>query len=165
MLDVRLAAMENNGRGRILSTPRVMTQDNQKATIESGVSIPVEIATADRLSVIFVEASLKLDVTPHITADGNINMDVEVSDDSPDYAHQGIGVPPPIIKKTAKTSLKVRDGATAVIGGVFKTTEGIQQSGLPFFSKIPVLGWMFKNRTKSRQNEEMLIFLTPKIVR
>lgn len=164
-LDVRLAAMENNGRGRILSTPRIMTQDNEKASIEAGTSIPVRIATADRISVTFVSASLKLDVTPHITADGNINMEVDLANDSPDWAHQEPGNPPPIIKKAAKTVLKVRDGSTAVIGGVFKTTEGISQSGLPFFSKIPVLGWLFKNRTKNRQNEELLIFLTPKIVR
>lgn len=164
-LDVRLAAMENNGRGRILSTPRVMTQDNEKATIEAGTSIPVRIATADRISVTFISASLKLDVTPHITADGHVNMEVDLTNDSPDWGHQEPGNPPPIIKKAAKTVLKVKDGSTAVIGGVFKTTEGISQSGLPFFSKIPVLGWLFKNRNKNRTNEEMLIFLTPKIVR
>jgi type IV pilus assembly protein PilQ len=164
-LDVRLAAMENNGRGRILSTPRIMTQDNEQATIEAGTSIPVRIATADRISVTFVSASLKLDVTPHITADGNISMEVDITNDSPDWGHQEPGNPPPIIKKAAKTVLKVKDGSTAVIGGVFKTTEGISQSGLPFFSKIPVLGWLFKNRTKNRTNEELLIFLTPKVVR
>ena len=165
MLDVRLAAMENNGRGRILSAPKILTQDNEEATIEAGTSIPVRIATSDKLSVSFVSATLKLKVTPRITADGNISMDVEINNDSPDWGNQEPGQPPPIVKKAAKTTLKVRDGSTAVIGGIFKTTEGISQSGLPFLSKIPALGWLFKNRTKQRQNEEMLIFLTPKIAR
>jgi type IV pilus assembly protein PilQ len=164
-LDVRLAAMENSGRGRVLSAPRVVTQDNQKATIESGRQIPIRIATTDKISVVFVNATLKLDVTPQISADGNVNMTVDITNDSVDFANQDPGSPPPIIKKEAKTVLKVRDGATAVIGGVFVTNEGVSQSGLPFLSKIPVLGWLFKNRTKSRSNEELLIFLTPKIIR
>lgn len=164
-LDVRLAAMENSGRGRILSAPRIVTQDNEKASIESGRQIPIRIATSDKLSVVFVNATLKLDVTPQISADGNVNMTVDITNDSVDFSNQEPGQPPPIIKKEAKTVLKVRDGATAVIGGVFVTNEGISQSGLPFLSKIPVLGWLFKNRTKSRTNEELLIFLTPKIVR
>ncbi len=164
-LDVRLAAMENAGRGRVVSAPRIVTQDNEKASIETGRQIPIRIATADKLSVVFVNATLKLDVTPQISADGNVNMVVDVTNDSVDFAHQEPGNPPPILKKEAKTSLKVKDGATAVIGGVFVTNEGISQSGLPFLSKIPVLGWLFKNRTKNRSNEELLIFLTPKIVR
>lgn len=164
-LDVRLAAMENAGRGRVLSAPRIVTQDNEKASIESGRQIPIRIATTDKISVVFVNATLKLDVTPQISADGNVNMTVDITNDSVDFAHQDPGSPPPIIKKEAKTVLKVKDGSTAVIGGVFVTNEGVSQSGLPFFSKIPVLGWLFKNRTKTRSNEELLIFLTPKIVR
>ncbi len=164
-LDVRLAAMENSGRGRVLSAPRIVTQDNQKASIESGRQIPIRIATSDKLSVVFVNATLKLDVTPQISADGNVNMTVDVTNDSVDFANQQAGSPPPIIKKEAKTVLKVKDGSTAVIGGVFVTNEGISQNGLPFLSKIPVLGWLFKNRSKTRTNEELLIFLTPKIVR
>ncbi len=164
-LDVRLAAMENSGRGRVLSAPRIVTQDNQKASIESGRQIPIRIATSDKLSVVFVNATLKLDVTPQISADGNVNMTVDVTNDSVDFANQEAGSPPPIIKKEAKTVLKVKDGSTAVIGGVFVTNEGISQNGLPFLSKIPVLGWLFKNRSKTRTNEELLIFLTPKIVR
>ncbi|MGC8724361.1 MAG: type IV pilus secretin PilQ [Acidobacteriota bacterium] len=164
-LDVRLAAMENAGQGRILSTPRIMTQDNEKATIESGRQIPIEIATTTAMSVVFVNATLKLDVTPQISADGNVNMAVDITNDSVDFANQTPGQPPPILKKEAKTTLKVQDGHTAVIGGIFVTNEGISQSGLPFLSRIPVLGWLFKNRTKTRTNDELLIFLTPKIVR
>lgn len=164
-LDVRLAALENTGRARVLSAPRVVTQDNEKATIESGRQIPIRVATTDKISVIFVNATLKLDVTPQISADGNVNMTVDITNDSVDFANAEPGNPPPIIKKEAKTVLKVRDGQTAVIGGVFVTNEGISQNGLPFLSKIPVLGWLFKNRTKTRTNDELLIFLTPKIVR
>ena len=164
-LDVRLAALENTGRARVLSAPRVVTQDNEKATIESGRQIPIRVATTDKISVIFVNATLKLDVTPQISADGNVNMTVDITNDSVDFANAEPGNPPPIIKKEAKTVLKVRDGQTAVIGGVFVTNEGISQNGLPFFSKIPVLGWLFKNRTKTKTNDELLIFLTPKIVR
>lgn len=164
-LDVRLAALENTGRARVLSAPRVVTQDNEKASIESGRQIPIRVATTDKISVIFVNATLKLDVTPQISADGNVNMTVDITNDSVDFANAEPGNPPPIIKKEAKTVLKVRDGQTAVIGGVFVTNEGISQSGLPFFSKIPVLGWLFKNRSKTKTNDELLIFLTPKIVR
>lgn len=164
-LDVKLAALENTGRGRVLSAPRIVTQDNQKATIESGRQIPIRVATTDKISVIFVNATLKLDVTPQISADGNVNMTVDITNDSVDFANQEPGNPPPIIKKEAKTVLKVHDGQTAVIGGVFVTNEGVSQNGLPFLSKIPVLGWLFKNRTKSRSNDELLIFLTPKIIR
>ncbi len=164
-LDVKLAALENTGRGRVLSAPRIVTQDNQKATIESGRQIPIRVATTDKISVIFVNATLKLDVTPQISADGNVNMTVDITNDSVDFANQEPGNPPPIIKKEAKTVLKVHDGQTAVIGGVFVTNEGVSQNGLPFLSKIPVLGWLFKNRTKSRTNDELLIFLTPKIIR
>ncbi|MEJ2366812.1 MAG: type IV pilus secretin PilQ [Acidobacteriota bacterium] len=165
MLDVKLAALENTGRGRILSAPRVVTQDNEKATIESGRQIPIQIATADKISVVFVNATLKLEVTPQISADGNVNMKVDITNDSVDFEHQLPNSPPPILKKEARTTLKVMDGSTAVIGGIFVTNEGISQSGLPFLSKIPVLGWLFKNRTKSRTNDELLIFLTPKIIR
>ncbi|MGC8762540.1 MAG: type IV pilus secretin PilQ [Acidobacteriota bacterium] len=164
-LDVRLAALENTGRARVLSAPRVVTQDNEKASIESGRQIPIRVATTDKISVIFVNATLKLDVTPQISADGNVNMTVDITNDSVDFANAEPGNPPPIIKKEAKTVLKVRDGQTAVIGGVFVTNEGISQNGLPFFSKIPVLGWLFKNRSKTKTNDELLIFLTPKIVR
>jgi type IV pilus assembly protein PilQ len=164
-LDVKLAALENTGRGRVLSAPRIVTQDNQKASIESGRQIPIRVATTDKISVIFVNATLKLDVTPQISADGNVNMTVDITNDSVDFANAEPGNPPPIIKKEAKTVLKVRDGQTAVIGGVFVTNEGVSQNGLPFLSKIPVLGWLFKNRTKTRSNDELLIFLTPKIIR
>lgn len=164
-LDVRLSALENTGRGRVISAPKVMTADNEKASIESGRQIPVPIATADKVSVMYINATLKLDVTPHITADGNVNMDVNITNDSVDFQNQQANSPPPIFKKEAKTTLKVRDGQTAVIGGIFVTSEGISQQGLPFLSRIPVLGWLFKNRIKNRDNSELLIFLTPKIIR
>lgn len=164
-LDVRLSSLENTGRGRVISAPKVVTQDNEKASIESGRQIPVPIATADKVSVMYINATLKLDVTPHITADGNVNMDIDITNDSVDFQNQQPNSPPPIFKKEAKTVLKVRDGQTAVIGGIFVTSEGISQQGLPFFSRIPVLGWLFKNRTKNRDNSELLIFLTPKIIR
>lgn len=164
-LDVRLSALENTGRGRVISAPKVVTQDNEKASIESGRQIPVPIATADKVSVMYINATLKLDVTPHITADGNVNMDVNITNDAVDFQNQQANSPPPIFKKEAKTVLKVRDGQTAVIGGIFVTSEGISQQGLPFLSRIPVLGWLFKNRIKNRDNSELLIFLTPKIIR
>lgn len=164
-LDVRLSALENTGRGRVISAPKVLTQDHEKASIESGRQIPVPIATADKVSVMYINATLKLDVTPHITADGNVNMDVNITNDAVDFQNQQANAPPPIFKKEAKTVLKVKDGQTAVIGGIFVTSEGISQQGLPFLSRIPVLGWLFKNRIKNRDNSELLIFLTPKIVR
>ena len=161
-LDVQLDAFELNGDVKVLSSPRIATQNNQKATIEQGVQIPVVSTTATQINVEFISASLKLEVTPQITKEGTVIMDVRVDNSSPDFVNR-VGDVPPIITERAQTQILVADGGTAVIGGIFKLNDSITQAGVPGLSKIPGLGWLFKSKSVNRKNTELLIFITPRI--
>ncbi len=163
-LDVTLEAFETNGDVKVLSSPRIATQNNQKATIEQGVQIPVVSTTATQINVEFISASLKLSVTPQITKDGTVIMDVAVDNSSPDFVNR-VGDVPPIITERAQTQILVADGGTAVIGGIFKLNDSITQVSVPGLSKIPGLGWLFKNKTINRKNTELLIFITPRVTK
>lgn len=163
-LDMTLEALEVEGKARILSAPKIATQNNVKAVIERGVQIPIVSTTATEIDVTFVSASLKLEVTPQITAEGTIILDIMVENNSPDYVNK-IGDVPPINTQRAQTKVLIEDGGTTVIGGIFVQSEGISELGVPWFRKIPVLGWLFKSRNTSNENRELLIFLTPKIMR
>ena len=161
-LNVTLDAFELNGDVKVLSSPRIATQNNQKAVIEQGVQIPVVSTTATQINVEFISASLKLEVTPQITKEGTVIMDVKVDNSSPDFVNR-VGDVPPIITERASTQILVADGGTAVIGGIFKLNDSVTQAGVPGLSKIPVLGWLFKNKQINRKNTELLIFITPRI--
>lgn len=161
-LDVTLDAFELNGDVKVLSSPRIATQNNQKAVIEQGVQIPVVSTTATQINVEFISASLKLEVTPQITKEGTVIMDVRVDNSSPDFVNR-VGDVPPIITERAQTQILVADGGTAVIGGIFKLNDSVTQAGVPGLSKIPGLGWLFKNKSINRKNTELLIFITPRI--
>ncbi len=161
-LDVQLDAFELNGDVKVLSSPRIATQNNQKATIEQGVQIPVVSTTATQINVEFISASLKLEVTPQITKEGTVIMDVMVDNSSPDFVNR-VGDVPPIITEKAQTQILVRDGGTAVIGGIFKLNSSITRASVPYLSKIPGIGWLFKNKSINRKNTELLIFITPRI--
>jgi type IV pilus assembly protein PilQ len=163
-LDIALSDLETEGRGRILSSPKIATQNNERAEIEQGVRIPVVTTTATEISVQFVSASLRLAVTPQITADGTVAMDVTVENNSPDFVNR-VGDVPPIRTQRAQTKILVADGGTAVIGGIFTINEGQSEVGVPWFRKIPGLGWLFKTRNITNENRELLIFITPKIVK
>ncbi|HKN48336.1 MAG TPA: type IV pilus secretin PilQ, partial [Candidatus Polarisedimenticolia bacterium] len=163
-LDVQLDAFETNGDVKVLSSPRIATQNNQKATIEQGVQIPVVSTTATQINVEFISASLKLAVTPQITKEGTVIMDVAVDNSSPDFVNR-VGDVPPIITERAQTQILVADGGTAVIGGIFKLNDSIAQAGVPGLSKIPGLGWLFKNKSINRKNTELLIFITPRVTK
>ena len=163
-LNVQLDAFETNGDVKVLSSPRIATQNNQKATIEQGVQIPVVSTTATQINVEFISASLKLAVTPQITKDGTVIMDVAVDNSSPDFVNR-VGDVPPIITERAQTQILVADGGTAVIGGIFKLNDSIAQAGVPGLSKIPGLGWLFKNKSINRKNTELLIFITPRVTK
>ena len=163
-LDIALSDLETEGRGRILSSPKIATQNNERAEIEQGVRIPVVSTTATEINVEFVSASLRLAVTPQITADGTIAMDVIVENNSPDFQVEVSGVPG-IRTQRAQTKILVADGGTAVIGGIFTINEGTSEVGVPWFRKIPGLGWLFKTRSITNENRELLIFITPKIVK
>ncbi len=163
-LDVTLNALETEGRGRILSSPRIATQNNERAEIEQGIRIPIVNTTATEINVEFVSASLRLSVTPQITAEGTIVLDIQVENNSPDFVNR-VGTTPPINTQRAQTKVLISDGGTTVIGGIFTVNESRSESGVPWFRKIPALGWLFKARNITNENRELLIFITPKIMR
>ena len=148
----------------MLSAPKVATQNNERAEIEQGVRIPVVNTTATEINVEFVSASLKMIVTPQITAEGTIILDVQVENNSPDFVNTAGGIPS-IRTQRAQTKVLINDGGTTVIGGIFAVNEGRSEIGVPWFRKIPGFGWLFKSQNITQQNRELLIFITPKIMR
>jgi len=158
-LDMRLSAAATIGQVKIISTPKVVTLNNKAAKISQGQSIPYQTTSAEGTKTEFVEAALTLEVTPHITADGSVSMKIKASNNSP-----GTGTPPPINKKEATTELVVANGETTVIGGIYVDSDTESDTGIPFLSDIPLLGWLFKSNTKTKTKTELLIFITPKIV-
>jgi type IV pilus assembly protein PilQ len=163
-LNLRLSAMESTGQVRILSSPRITTMDNIDATIEQGVSIPVSVVSAMGAQTQFVDAKLHLGVRPHVTNEGTIMLTVSVTKNEPDFVNTGSRGDPTILKKEAKTTMLVRDGDTAVIGGIYTRNSGLSYNKVPFFADIPVVGWFFRNRKENDNRTEFLVFLTPRIV-
>jgi type IV pilus secretin PilQ/predicted competence protein len=163
-LDVALTALERQGRGRLLSTPKVTTQNNKSAEIKQGVQIPIQTLANNTVTVSFKDAVLTLKVTPQITDAGTVILELEVENNSPDYANRVNGIPP-INTQSAKTIVLVKDGATAVVGGIYQSSETTTNNQTPFLSKIPVLGYLFKNKAVDSRNNELLLFITPRIVK
>jgi len=163
-LDAALTALERQGRGRLLSTPKVTTQNNQAAEIKQGVQIPIQTVANNTVTVTFKDAVLTLKVTPQITDAGTVILGVEVENNSADFANLVQGIPP-INTQSAKTNVLVRDGETAVIGGIYQSTEQSSENSTPFLSKIPILGYLFRNKFTTSQNNELLIFITPRIIK
>jgi len=164
MLDVQLSALESEGKGKILSSPKVITSDNKKATITQGKSIPYQTVSQSGTQTQFAEATLGLEVTPTVTKDGYIKLDVIAKKDSADFINTSAGVPT-IDKKQATTLLYVKDGETAVIGGIYEREENEGESGVPVLKNIPLFGWMFKKTTQKDTRTELLIFITPRILK
>jgi len=162
-LNILLDALETDGTTRTLSAPKIATQNNVKAEIEQGVQIPIQIATAVANNVQFVSASLRLSVTPQITAEGTVIMDITVENNSPSSTIVVQQIPG-IDTQRATTKVMVEDGGTTVIGGIFQVKDVKAEEGWPWLRKIPVFGWLFKTRQISTQNRELLIFITPKIL-
>jgi type IV pilus secretin PilQ/predicted competence protein len=163
-LDLQLEAFEADGKVRILSSPKVATQNNQPASIEQGVQIPVVTTTATEVDVQYVPASLRLIVTPQITAEDTVIMKVKVENNQPSSTISVADVPG-IVTESVDTQILVRTGTTAVIGGVYKMQEAENETGIPGLRKIPFFGWLFKNKTNRKDSSELLVFLTPKIVK
>jgi len=162
-LDARLSALETEGWGKVISAPRVTTVDNEEATITQGQRLPYLSTSAGGTQVQFIEAALELKVTPHITTDHQIIMSVSVSNNRPDFGNTVQGQPSIQIKE-ASARVLVQDGDTTVIGGVFATEESESQSRVPGFSKIPLLGYLFRNSSHNNTRNELLVFLTPHVV-
>ena len=163
-LDVALTALERQGRGRLLSTPKVTTQNNQSAEIKQGLQIPIQTVANNTVTVQFKDAVLTLKVTPQITDAGTVILNLEVENNSADFANLVNGIPP-INTQSAKTIVLVRDGQTAVVGGIYQSTETTSQGSTPFLSKIPILGYLFKSNFTDSRNNELLLFITPRIVK
>ncbi|MHB9050542.1 MAG: type IV pilus secretin PilQ [Thiomonas delicata] len=161
-INLELSALEADGKGKIISSPRVITADLNKATIEQGTEIPYQQATSSgATSVSFKKAVLSLDVTPQITPDGNIIMNVEIHKDS---VGQNTAAGPAINTNTVTTQVQVENGGTVVLGGIYSSQEQNQTDKVPLLGDIPVLGYLFKTNSKSIQKDELMVFLTPKIV-
>lgn len=163
-LNLRLSALESQGAVKTISAPRITTLDNATASISQGVSIPFSQVSAAGANTQFVQARLSLDVTPHITRDGSVLMDIKAANNQPDPSNAGSNGQPGISRKEASTNVLVKDGETTVIGGIYVRTGSSSQEGLPVLSKIPVLGFFFRNFRELETKNELLIFITPRIL-
>jgi type IV pilus assembly protein PilQ len=149
---------------RVVSSPKIVTANNNKASIKSGVSIPISVVSASGVQTQFVPADLLLDVGPTVSQrDCSISLDLRITKNTPDFANTGARGDPSILTQEAKTVLLVGDGETAVIGGIYTRSSSLDYNLVPFFSDIPVLGYLFKSRRETDERTETLIFVTPKI--
>jgi len=163
VLELELSAMQQEGKGEIVSTPRVVTSNQQTATIEQGTEIPYqEASSSGATSVSFKEAVLKLEVTPQITPDDQIVMELEVNKDEVGTIFQGV---PSIDTRSVKTQVLVENGETVVLGGIYEQSKVNSISRVPFFGDLPYVGFLFKNTNKSDTKRELLVFVTPKIIK
>ncbi len=163
-LDVALSALERSGQGRLLSTPRVSTQNNVEAEITQGVQIPIQTVANNTVTVTFKDAALTLKVTPQITASDTVIMRISVENASPDFS-RSIKDIPPIDTQRAITQVLVSDGQTTVIGGIYTSREESAEDRTPGLHRLPLLGWLFRRETIRDESRELLIFITPRIIR
>jgi len=163
-LDVALTALEQQGRGRLLSTPKVTTQNNQAAEIKQGVQIPIQTVANNTVTTQFKDAVLTLKVTPQITDAGTVILTLEVENSTPDFGNPVNGIPP-INTQAAKTIVLVKDGQTAVVGGIYQSQEFVNEDKTPVLGNIPLLGYLFRRKGSQNANNELLLFITPRIVK
>jgi len=163
ILELELSAMQAEGKGEVISSPRVITSNQKQATIEQGTEIPYQEATSSgATNVSFKEAVLKLDVTPQITPDDRIVMDLEVSKDEVGEVFLGV---PSIDTRSVKTQVLVENGETVVLGGIYEQSTSDNVERVPFFGDLPYVGFLFKNTSNEDRKRELLVFVTPKIVK
>ena len=161
LLDLELSAMQADNKGEVISSPKVLTADKQTAKIMSGTQIPYQEASASgATSTSFIEAALSLEVTPNITPEGRIGLDLSIENGSPTIINGATAVS----KDSIKTNVVVDDGQTVVLGGVFKNTLGNDVTKIPFLGDLPYVDRFFKRTSKSNNKQELLIFVTPKLV-
>jgi type IV pilus assembly protein PilQ len=163
VLDAQLSALESSGRGKVISSPKIATLDNTEAQIQSGRKIPVATVSAEGTRTEFVDASITLKVTPHVTPNNYIGMKITATKNEADFGNAVNGVPT-IITREANTDMLVRDGDTVVIGGLYQRTIQSNRAGIPVLSSLPVLGWLFRRDQERDESDELLIFLTPRII-
>ena len=163
-LDIALSAAESDGQVKLLSHPRVTTQNNVLAEIVQGDQIPIQVVSNNTVTVTFQDAALSLRVTPQITAADTVIMQIEIQNDFADFGREILGIPP-IVTQRASTTVQVANGDTTVIGGIFESERSRSDSRVPLLHRIPLLGWLFKSRSERESTDELLIFLTPRIIR
>ncbi len=163
-LNLRLTAAETSGLVRIVSSPRILTLNNKIARINQGTLIPFSQVSAQGVQTTFQEAKLQLLVTPHVTAEGSVSMHMKVNRDEPNFNQTAANGAPTILKREAETDLLVMDGHTAVIGGIFTRNTGRNLDQVPFFGDIPIIGILFQHRKANDTRNELVIFITPRIV-
>ncbi len=164
-LDLILSALESTGEGKVISTPRVSALDNKEAKIEQGISIPFSTTSASGTQIQFIDAKLSLIVTPHATPDNKIFMKIQATKNAPDVSLLGASGQPSIRKNEATTEILLADGETAVIGGILILDRGQTITKVPFFGDLPLIGWLFKTKTMSEDKRELIIFITPRVIR
>jgi type IV pilus assembly protein PilQ len=164
-INLELSALEADGRGKVVSRPRVITADQTKALIEQGTELPYQTTTATGAStmtaITFRKANLKLEVTPQITPEGAVVLDVDVNRDS---VGQLTTAGYAINTKHVKTQVRVQDGGTVVLGGIFEDSDKNDEAKVPALADVPLLGWLFRNRQQLRRRSELLVFLTPRVL-
>ncbi len=161
-LNLELSALEADGKGKIISSPRILTEDKMVAVIEQGIELPYQVATSSgATSITFKKANLRLEVTPQITPDGNVVLEVEVNKDSKgDVTPAGFA----INSQHVKTKVRVENGGTVVLGGIYQQQERNSDTKVPLLGDLPVVGYLFKTTGRETSKTELLVFLTPKIV-
>jgi len=161
-LNLELSALEADGKGKIISSPRVVTADKVLALIEQGIELPYQVATSSgATSITFRKANLRLEVTPHITPDGNVVLEVDVNKDSVGQeTRSGFAID----TKHVKTQVMVEDGGTVVLGGIYQQSERSTETKVPLLGDIPLLGVFFRSTGRSQEKTELMVFITPKIV-
>lgn len=162
-LDFQLSALESSGKGKVLSNPKILALDNKEAFIQTGYRIPYESVSTSGTKTEWIDAVLQLRVTPHVTPDNHIMMAIKIEKNEPDFSNRAAGNAPTISTKEAKTDVLVNNGDTIVIGGIYKRKNDENVGGVPWLSRIPILGWVFKKEYVYDKPEELVIFITPKI--
>ena len=163
-IDFFISAAESKGVGKLLSKPKVITQNNEKAIIKQGTKIPIQTTINNTISVQFIDAVLKLEVTPQITAEGTVFMDVLVENTQIDTGIPRVQGVPALDTQSAETKVTVADGGTVVIGGIIISTQRVDITQVPIVGSIPVIGNLFKRTNVSVTSQELLFFLTPRII-
>jgi type IV pilus assembly protein PilQ len=174
ILDIELSAAEKDGELNIVSQPKITTLNNKPATIHSGLTIRVKLTqsiiagqdiTGGTLEGIEeIKTGIDLTVTPHISDDDFVLLDISTNKSDPDFSNTVDGIPG-VTEKSASTHVLVKDGDTVVIGGLYRSSSSNEDNSVPFFGNIPVVGWLFRNHSETSEKEELLVFITPTIVR
>jgi type IV pilus assembly protein PilQ len=167
VLNLELSALQDQGKGEIVSNPRVMTTDRCNAKIKQGTQEPYQSGSSANTpaNIQFIDALLELDVLPQITPSGSILMALNITKDEPNYALQQVNQPPPLTKREVETTVQVMDGETVVLGGIFEGTQTNTKNSVPFLADLPVIGFLFKRTANTDDKKELLIFITPKIIK